>query len=42
LDKEALSIENAVYQTITEGSRTVDLGGKLSSRQMTDEIIKHL
>ena len=42
LESEAESIEEAVYQTITEGARTADLGGKLTTRQMTDEIIKHL
>ncbi|MEP7135863.1 MAG: 3-isopropylmalate dehydrogenase [Chloroflexota bacterium] len=42
LETEAESIEKAVEQTITDGARTVDLGGKLTTRQMTDEIIKHL
>jgi len=42
LEAEAESIEKAVYQTITDGARTADLGGKLTTRQMTDEIIKHL
>ncbi len=42
LEKEAASIEKAVESTITAGARTTDLGGKLSTRQMTDEIIKHL
>jgi len=42
LEAEAESIEKAVHQTITAGARTVDLGGKLTTRQMTDEIIKHL
>jgi len=42
LDAEAESIEKAVHQTITAGARTADLGGRLSTRQMTDEIIKHL
>jgi 3-isopropylmalate dehydrogenase len=42
LEEEALSIERAVDQTITNGARTADLGGALTTRQMTDEIIKHL
>ena len=42
LDAEADAVEQAVEQTITDGARTVDLGGKLSTRQMTDEIIKNL
>jgi 3-isopropylmalate dehydrogenase len=42
LEAEAESIEQAVHQTITDGARTVDLGGKLTTRQMADEIIKHL
>jgi 3-isopropylmalate dehydrogenase len=41
-EDEALIIERAVDQSITEGARTADLGGKLTTRQMTDEIIKHL
>lgn len=42
LEAEAVSIEKAVEQTITDGARTVDLGGKLTTRQMTDEIIKRI
>jgi len=42
LESEACAIEKAVEQTITDGARTADLGGKLSTRQMTDEIIKYL
>lgn len=42
LESEACSIENAVEQTITDGARTADLGGKLTTRQMTDEIIKRI
>ena len=42
LEEEALMIERAVDQAITDGARTVDLGGKLTTRQMTDEIIKYL
>lgn len=40
LEEEAVCIENAVDATITSGARTADLGGKLTTRQMTDEIIK--
>jgi 3-isopropylmalate dehydrogenase len=39
LEKEATSIEKAVESVITSGARTADLGGNLSTRQMTDEII---
>ena len=42
LEDEALLIERAVDQAITDGARTVDLGGTLNTRQMTDEIIHHL
>jgi 3-isopropylmalate dehydrogenase len=42
LEAEALSIERAVDQAITAGCRTVDLGGKLSTQAMTDEVIKRL
>ena len=42
LETEAASIEKAVDETITAGARTCDLGGRLSTRQMADEIIAHL
>lgn len=42
LEEEAAAIERAVEQAITTGARSVDLGGTLSTRQMTDEIITHL
>jgi len=42
LDEEAQWIEKAVDEAITAGARTADLGGTLKTRQMTDEIIKHL
>ncbi|MCE9644447.1 MAG: 3-isopropylmalate dehydrogenase [Chloroflexi bacterium] len=42
LEAEAVAIENAVERTITEGARTTDLGGKLTTRQMADEIIKNI
>jgi 3-isopropylmalate dehydrogenase len=42
LEEEAQAIELAVNQTITDGARTADLGGTLTTRQMTDEIITHL
>lgn len=38
----AAAIERAVEQTITAGCRTADLGGALTTRQMTDEIIARL
>jgi 3-isopropylmalate dehydrogenase len=42
LEEEAQAIESAVNQTITDGARTADLGGTLTTRQMTAEIITHL
>jgi 3-isopropylmalate dehydrogenase len=42
LEDEAQSIEKAVDEAITCGARTADLGGKLTTRQMTDEVIKYL
>ena len=42
LETEAAAIETAVDDAITAGCRTVDLGGKLTTRQMADEIIKRL
>lgn len=42
LDAEAAAIEAAVDQAITEGVRSADLGGKLTTRQMADEIIKRI
>ncbi len=42
LEAEAAAIEKAVHEVITAGARTADLGGKLTTRQMADEIIKKL
>jgi 3-isopropylmalate dehydrogenase len=42
LEAEAASIEKAVDESITEGARTADVGGKLNTRQMADEIIVRL
>jgi len=42
LEAEAAAIEKAVEETITAGARTADLGGKLTTRQMADEIIKRI
>ncbi len=42
LEAEAESIERAVYRTIADGARTADLGGMLTTCQMTDEIIKRI
>jgi len=42
LEAEAATIEKAVDQTITDGCRTGDLGGKLGTRAMADEILKRL
>ena len=42
LEAEATAIEKAVEETITNGARTADIGGKLTTRQMADEIIKRM
>lgn len=42
LEAEAAAIESAVDKVITQGARTADLGGKLTTRQMADEIIKQI
>ncbi len=42
LTDEALAVESAVNRTITEGCRTADLGGSLTTAQMADEIIARL
>jgi 3-isopropylmalate dehydrogenase len=41
MEAEAAAIEKAVDTTITNGARTADIGGQLSTRQMADEIIKN-
>ncbi len=42
LEAEAKRIEDAVDRVITDGCRTKDLGGSLSSAQMTDEVLRRL
>lgn len=42
LEAEAAAIEHAVETAITEGARSADIGGTLTTRQMTDEIIKRI
>lgn len=42
LEDEASLIENAVNQSITDGARTVDIGGKLSTKQMVNKIVARL
>jgi 3-isopropylmalate dehydrogenase len=42
LEKEAATVEAAVDSAIADGCRTADLGGKLTTRQMADEIINRL
>ncbi|HTN54404.1 MAG TPA: 3-isopropylmalate dehydrogenase [Anaeromyxobacter sp.] len=42
LEAEAAAIEQAVDRTISDGCRTADLGGKLGSRAMTDEVLRRL
>ncbi|WKZ35949.1 MAG: 3-isopropylmalate dehydrogenase [Anaerolineales bacterium] len=42
LESEACAVEHAVDKVIASGARTADIGGTLTTRQMTDEIIKKL
>jgi len=42
LAAEAKLIEDAVDRTITEGARTRDLGGTLSTTQMSEEILRRI
>jgi 3-isopropylmalate dehydrogenase len=42
LEAEAASVERAVDQAITDGCRTGDLGGKLGTKAMADEIVRRL
>jgi 3-isopropylmalate dehydrogenase len=42
LEQEACAVEKAVDLAITNGARTTDLGGRLNTRQMADEVIKYL
>jgi len=42
LELEAQAIEKAVDAVVSSGAKTADLGGKLTTRQMADEIIKRI
>jgi 3-isopropylmalate dehydrogenase len=42
LPAEAAAVEAAVDRTITDGARTADLGGTLSTREMAEEILRRL
>jgi 3-isopropylmalate dehydrogenase len=42
LEEEATAIEKAVVEAIHAGARTGDLGGKLTTREMADDIIQRL
>ena len=42
MEEEAKAIEDAVDKAIAEGCRTVDLGGRLGTKAMTDEIVQRL
>jgi 3-isopropylmalate dehydrogenase len=42
LEEEARCIEQAVDAAITNGARTADIGGKLTTRQMADEILSNM
>jgi 3-isopropylmalate dehydrogenase len=42
LEDEAARVERAVEAAITGGARTADLGGKLSTRAMADDVLGRL
>lgn len=42
MEEEAQSIENAVYSVLNDGLGTADIGGNLSTDEITDEIINRL
>jgi 3-isopropylmalate dehydrogenase len=42
LEADAANLEKAVDETVSAGARTVDLGGRLTTRQMADEIINRI
>jgi len=42
LEAEAAAVEKAVEEAITAGARTSDIGGKLSTSQMADEILRRI
>ncbi len=42
LEEEAAAVESAVDQAVAAGNRTVDLGGTLSTTEMTDAIVAAL
>ena len=42
LDAEAGLVERAVDQAIADGCRTADLGGKLGTRAMADEVLRRI
>jgi 3-isopropylmalate dehydrogenase len=41
-EEEARVIEAAVDDAIEAGARTVDLGGRLGTREMADEVVRRL
>jgi 3-isopropylmalate dehydrogenase len=42
LEAEARAIEDAAHAAVAEGARTADLGGRLSTTQMADEVLRRL
>jgi len=40
--EHALKIESALFKTLSDGDKTADLGGELSTTEFTDRIIKNL
>jgi 3-isopropylmalate dehydrogenase len=42
LESEAVCVESAVDRAITDGCRTADLGGEMSTRAITEEILRRI
>ncbi len=42
LEAEALAVETAVNQAISDGCRTADLGGAMTTEEMTGAILARL
>jgi 3-isopropylmalate dehydrogenase len=42
LESEAAAIESAVDRALSDGLRTIDLGGTATTRDATDAVLQHL
>jgi 3-isopropylmalate dehydrogenase len=42
LEPEATALEHAIFETIDDGVRTVDLGGVATTREVTNAVLAHL